>query len=146
MDAVPRTDALCQSRAFADCMRSFWRRVFRILRQIIGDLEPRRLIADEDVACWPHRWIVVKNGQRNAVFRQCAGELGGALPFGSRPIHDGRAAFAAEPTQNAAPPLVILDQVLPLQPPEIFGLHPNAATEWRAVLFATLRAVAVQRA
>jgi hypothetical protein len=36
--------------------------------------------------------------------------------------------------------------VLALEPPEIFGLHPNAAAEWRAVLFPTLRTVAVQRA
>jgi hypothetical protein len=122
------------------------RRVFRILRQIVGDLEPRRFTADEDVACWPHRWIVIKNGQRNAVLRQRAGGPGGVLPFRRRPIHDRRAAFAAEPTQNTAPPLVILDQVLALEPPEIFGLHPNAATEWRAVLFPTLRTVAVQRA
>ena len=45
-----------------DISPSLDRRVFRILRQIVGDLEPRRLTADEDVACRPHRWIVVKNG------------------------------------------------------------------------------------
>jgi hypothetical protein len=41
-------------------------RVFRVLRQVIGDLEPRRLAADEDVACWPHRWII-ENGERDAI-------------------------------------------------------------------------------
>src|SRR5262249_44761588 len=81
------------------------RRVFRILRQIVGDLEPRRLAADEDVACRPHPWIV-ENGQRDAVLRQCAGELGGAFPVRSRPVDDRGAAFAAEPAQVAAGALV----------------------------------------
>ena len=114
------------------------RRVFRILRQIVGDLEPRRLAADEDVACRPHRWIV-ENGQRDAVLRQCAGELGGALPVRSRPVDDRGPAFTAEPAQVAARALVILDQVLALQPPEVFDLHPNAAAERRAMLLATLQ-------
>src|SRR5262249_12414862 len=121
------------------------RRIFRILRQIVGDVEPRRLAAHEDVAYRPDRWIV-ENGQRDAVLRQCAGELGGSFPVRSCPVDDRGAAFAAEPAQVAALALVILDQVLALQPPEVFDLHPNAATERRAMLLATLRTMAVQRA
>ena len=107
------------------------------MRQIVGDLEPRRLAADEDVACRPHRWIV-QNGQRDAVLRHCAGELGRALPVRSRPVDDRGPAFTAEPAQVAARALVILDQVLALQPPEVFDLYPNAAAERRAMLLATL--------
>jgi len=51
---------------FTDDDRSRRCRVFRLLRQIIGDLEPRHLAADEDVACWPH-WRIIQDGKRDAV-------------------------------------------------------------------------------
>src|SRR5262249_44624560 len=54
------------SRLSSVIVRLSCRRVFRVLGQIIGDLEPRRLAADEDVACWSHRWII-ENGERDAV-------------------------------------------------------------------------------
>src|SRR5262249_61885816 len=116
-----------------------------ILPHFAGDFNPRLLAPEEVVATRSHSWIV-ENVQRDAVLRQCAVELGGAFPVRSRPVDDRGAAFAAEPAQVAAGALVILDQVLALQPPEVFDLHPNAATERRAMLLATLRTMAVQRA
>src|ERR1700739_1952956 len=114
-------------------------------RQVVGDLEPRRLAADEDVAGRPHRRII-ENGERDAVLRQRAGESGGELPVRSGPVGGRGAAFAAEPALVAARALVIFDQLLALQPAEILDLDPHAAAERRAVLLATSRTMAVQRA
>lgn len=115
------------------------------MRQIVGDLEPWCLAADEDMACRSHRWIV-ENGQRDAILRQCAGKLCGAFPVGSCAVDDRGATFAAKPAQIAVPSVVILDQVLALQPPEVLDPHPDAAAERRGMLLATSRAMAVQRA
>jgi hypothetical protein len=45
------------------------RRIFRILRQVVGNPEPRRLAGDEAVQRWPHRRIVEQR-QRDAVLRR----------------------------------------------------------------------------
>src|SRR4249919_2550821 len=115
-----------------------------MLRQIVGDVEPRRLAAHEGVACRPDRWII-ENGQRDAVLRRDGGELGGAFPDRSGPVDDRGAAFAAEPAKETALAFVILDELFAPQPSEIFGLHSNAAAEGRTVLLAAVRTVAVHR-
>lgn len=113
-------------------------------RQIVGDLEPRRLAADEDVTFRRDLWIVEQR-QGDAVLRGGIGEGGGRLPVRPGAIDDRRAAFAAEAALIAARALVIFDQVLALEPAEILGRDPHAAAKRRAMLLAALRAMAVQR-
>src|ERR1043166_5616864 len=116
-----------------------------MLRQFVRDLEPWRLAADEDVAGRPHRRII-ENGERDAVLGQRAGEPGGEFPVRSGPIDDRRAAFAAKAALVPARALVIFDQVLALQPPEVLDLDAHTAAERRAGLLTTLQTMAVERA
>jgi hypothetical protein len=113
-------------------------------RQIVGDLEPRRLAADEDVTFRPRR-RVVEQRQGDAVLRGGIGKRSGRCPVRPGAIEDRRAALAAEAALIAARAFVIFDQVLALKPAEILGRDPHAAAKRRAVLLAALRAMAVQR-
>jgi hypothetical protein len=38
-----------------------------VLRQVVGDLEPRRLVGDEDMHARPHARVVVERAQRQAI-------------------------------------------------------------------------------
>jgi hypothetical protein len=94
------------------------RRIFRIARQVVGDLEPRRLAADEDMALRPRR-RVVEERERDTVLRGGVGKRCRRFPVRPGAIDDRRAALAAEAALIAARAFVIFDQVLALEPPEI---------------------------
>ena len=113
-------------------------------RQIVGDLKPRRLAADEDVTFRPRRRIVEQR-QGDAVLRSGVGKRRGRCPVRPGTIDDWRAALAAEAALIAARAFVVFDQVLALEPAEILGRDPYAAAKRRAMLLAALRAMAVQR-
>jgi hypothetical protein len=121
------------------------RRVFRILRQIVGDVEPRRLAGDEAVQRRPRRRIVEQR-QRDAVLRRgVLRKFRRRLPVRPVAVDDRRAAFAAKPALIAARAFIEPDQILAVEPAEIFRLHANAAAKRRAMLLAALRAMAIQR-
>src|SRR5580704_1319709 len=121
------------------------RRIFRILRQIVGDLEPRRLAGDEAVQRRPQRRIVEQR-QRDAVLRRgVLRKFRRRLPVRPIAIDDRRAAFAAKTTLIAARAFIKLDQMLALEPAKILRQHANAAAKRRAMLLAALRAMAIQR-
>jgi hypothetical protein len=113
-------------------------------RQIVGDLEPRRLAADEDMTFRPRR-RVVEQRQGDAVLRGGIGKRSGRLPVRPSAIEDRRTAVATEAALIAARAFVIFDQVLALEPAEIPGRDPRAAAKRRAMLLAALRAMTVQR-
>src|SRR6516164_10468183 len=66
------------------------------------------------------------------------------FPVWPRPVEDWRAAFATEAAFVATRLLVILDQMLAVQPTEIFDLRPSAAAERCSVLLSAQRAMAVE--
>jgi hypothetical protein len=113
------------------------------LRQIVGDGEPRRLAGDEAVQRRPHRRIVEQR-QRDAVLR-VLGKFRRRLPVRPVAVDDRRAAFAAKPALIAARAFIKLDQMLVVEPAEIFRLHTNATPKRLAMLLAALRAMAIQR-
>ena len=119
------------------------RRIVRILRQVVGDLEPRRLAGDEAVQRRPRRRIVEQR-QRDAILR-VLGKFRRRLPVRPVAVDDRRAAFAAKPALIAARAFIELDQMLALEPAEILRQHANAAAKRRAMLLAALRAMAIQR-
>src|SRR5579862_2584494 len=112
------------------------RRIFRILRQVVRDLEPRRLAGDEAVQLRPRRRIVEQR-QRDAVLRRgVLRKVRRRLPVRPVAVDDRRAAFAAKPALIAARALIKLDQMLAPEPAKILRLHANAAAKRRAMLLA----------
>jgi len=98
------------------------------LRQVVGDLEPRRLAGDETVQRRPHRRIVEQR-QRDAVLRRRVRKFRRRLPVRPIAVDDRRAAFAAKPALIAARAFIKLDQMLAVEPAEIFRLHAHAAAK-----------------
>jgi len=119
-------------------------RIFRVLRQVVGNLEPRRFAADEAVQLRPHRRIV-EQGQRDAVLWRAVGKRCGRCPVRPGAVDDRRAALAAEAALVAARAFVEFREVLTLEPAEIGHREADPAAKRRAMLLAALRAMTVQR-
>src|SRR6202044_1233228 len=69
----------------------------------------------------------------------------GIPPFRPLSFINRRAVVAAKPALIAARAFIKLDQMLALEPAEIFRLHANAAAKRGTMLLAALRAMAIQR-
>lgn len=120
-------------------------RVFRVLRQAVGDPEPRRLAGDKDVAFRADARIVIQNAERYAQLGSNSRIRRGGFVGGTGPVDHRRTANAAETAAKTAGGFVVADQILALDPFEIRGLDANAATERGAVLLAAAGAMAIQR-
>src|SRR4051812_29858654 len=72
MPPIPVTRAMTDSDEFRRGTAPGWSASFRQLRelrQIVGDVMPRRLAADEHMAHGLDAWVVVERAQRQAVMR-----------------------------------------------------------------------------
>jgi hypothetical protein len=93
-----------------------------VLRQIVGDLKPKRFARDVEVAFGPHTWVIVESAKSNSEFR-------GAF----RAVHNGRTAYAAKSAMKPGRRFEVLNQILSLDPSEILDTDTGAAAKRGAV-------------
>src|SRR5215469_7402168 len=118
-----------------------WRRV---LGQIVGDREPRRLIDDKRVRVGADAGIIVKRRQRDAIERHGARVgLRAARVFVEFHQHR-RAAHFTESAMRARCRLVKRDKPLADEKAKIGGGDPRPRAEWRAMGLLALPAMAMR--
>src|SRR4029077_11316821 len=116
----------------------------RVLRQIVGDREPRRLVYDKRVRVGADAGIVVKRRQRDAIERHGGGlVLRAARVFVEFHQHR-RAAHFTQAAMRARRRLVERDKLLAGKKTEIGGGDPCPRAEWRAMRLLALPAMAMR--
>src|SRR5215472_11549949 len=105
----------------------------RVLRQIVGDREPRRLVDDKRVRVGADAGIIVERRQRDAIERHGARvNLRAARVFVE--FHQyRRAAHFTESAMRARCRLVKRDKLLADKKAKIGGGDPRPRAEWRAM-------------
>jgi hypothetical protein len=122
------------------------RRKFVVSRQVIGNLEPTGFAADKDVALGAHSGIIVQRPERDAKFTESLRMAGDQPEIRLRSIQNRRAAYATKPPAIAWRRLVVRNQRFALNPLEVGSTDARPAAKCGPLLFATQRAMAVQRA
>src|ERR1700747_2528123 len=115
----------------------------RVLRQVVGDLKPRRFVGDESVSGRPYSRIVVERGEGDAVPRW---RHGIALVYRcsrAKFVDDRRAADATETAETARRRFVERHQLFSLYPLEITLLDARTGAKGSAMLFASHRALEI---
>ena len=114
-------------------LRSFpWK--LRVLRQIIGDVEPRRLVRDEDMKLRFHAWIIVERAEGKTIGRRIpvkAAKKRGTADVAEAPVVAWRG-------------LVVRDEFFALSPSEICRANACSTSERCAMRLSTHFAVAVE--
>src|ERR1700723_1327155 len=121
------------------------RRVLRGLRQVVGDLEPRRFVRHEDMAFRSYSGVVVEHSEGNAKLGEYLRIAHGEARMRLGAVDDRRTAHAAKAAAITGSCFVIGHQLLALKPFEVGPPDASAAAKCGALLFAAQRAMAIQR-
>ena len=116
-----------------------------VLRQIVGDLEPRRLAVYEDLACRPNAGLVIRCRQRDAELGQRLRVIPRKSGMRLGAVQDRRSAPAAEPAPAARRRLGIGQQRLAANPFEVAAAYARPAAKRGTMLLAAKGAMAIQR-
>src|ERR1700730_12901562 len=116
----------------------------RLLGQIVGDREPRRLVDDKRVRVGADAGIIIERRQRDAIERHGARVgLRAARVFVEFHQH-GRAAHFTESAMRARCRLVKRDKLIADEKAKIGCRDPRPRAEWRAMSLLALPAMAMR--